>query len=320
MKIRRKSLWVVLALGVVIASGLAAQELTINLVGYENQGAFWQTVERGAMQAGKDFNVSVTGAAPNQASDQGMIQLLQAAIAARPNGLVINYTGKVMEEITLKALQSKIPLVLYNNNRFEKESGGVTSDPRITGLAFVGQDEHHSGEVLGTAFLRFLPKGGGTVLVVNPFPQAFVLTLRYEGVKSVLEAHGYKTDVLIAGADEGQNKATIGAYLQAHPKIVGIVGLGTPAANPAASYLSDRNLKTPVATFDIDEGALKNIQDGHMAVALNQQPWLQGYLSVEDLILQLRYGFKPVNINTGTFIVEKSNADQVAALVKAGRS
>lgn len=300
------------------ASGAAKESLTIYVVGYEQQGAFWQVEGRGAKQAGKDFGVKVVYAAPPTASDQGVIQLLSSAIAAKPAGICINYTGKVMEAPTLRALNSGAKVVLYNNNRFEAQSGGATTNPKITDLAFVGQDEHRSGEVLGNAFAKNLKKGD-KVLVLNPFPQAFVLTLRYQGVKRALAAHGITTTLLVVGADEGRNQQIISSYLQAHSDIDGIVGLGTPAANPAARAVASRGKKMPVATFDIDSGAYDLIKAGRLTMALNQQPFLQAYYCVQNLVFNLRYGFQPVNVNTGTFIVTKKNLNIVAQLIKAGR-
>src|SRR5581483_4795348 len=110
------------------------------------------------------------------------------------------------------------------NNLFQPKAGGATTDPAVTRLAYVGQNNYpgtgSSGEVLGEAFVSHLPKGNGTVLIVNPFPQAFVLTLRYQAVKLKVEQHGYKTDQLVATGDEGQNFQIIGSYLAAHKDVV----------------------------------------------------------------------------------------------------
>jgi simple sugar transport system substrate-binding protein len=297
----------------------SGKHLTIAMVGYQQDAAFWQTIRRGAEAAGKEYGVTVNYSAPQSASDQGMIQLLNSAIAAKPDGLAINYTGKVMEPITKQALDAGIAVELYNNNRFEGGSGGETTDPAITTLPFVGQTATQSAEVLGTAFAKLLTKPG-RVLIVNPFPQAFVLTLRAEGITTAMKAAGRQTDVLVAGADEARNQALISAYLQRHKDVAGIVGLGTPGANPGARAQAAAKLDIPVATFDIDESAYNNIKAGTLTVALNQQPYLQGYLSVLNMVLALRDGFKMVNMDTGsTFLVTKDNLEQVGQLIKEGR-
>src|SRR4051794_1509392 len=117
----------------------SGKHLTIDMGGYQQDAAFWQSIRRGAEAAGKPDGVTGNYSAPQSASDQGMVQLLNSAIAAKPDGLAINYTGKVMESVTKRAIDAGIAVELYNNNRFEGESGGATTDPAITTLPFVGQ-------------------------------------------------------------------------------------------------------------------------------------------------------------------------------------
>ncbi|HKB28319.1 MAG TPA: substrate-binding domain-containing protein, partial [Candidatus Limnocylindrales bacterium] len=151
---------------------------------------FWITQKNGADQAGKDFGVKVVFQAPAQdTGDAGMESLARAAVAAKPAGIAIDFTSKTMEAVTKEALDAGIKVVLYNNNRFEGEN--APSDPRIPGLAFVGQNEAVSGEILGKAWIPNLKTPGCKVLIMNPFPTAFVLTLRADGMKRALDAAGF---------------------------------------------------------------------------------------------------------------------------------
>ena len=296
----------------------AADKPTVYVIAPSLTDPFWITEQNGAKQAGQDFGVDVVFQAPAQdTGDAGMVPLVQAAVAAKPAGIAIDYTSKTMEAVTTAALDAGIPVVLYNNNRFEGEN--VPSDKRILNLSFVGQDESVSGEILAKTWMSSLPNTPCKVLIVNPFPTAFVLTLRADGVKRALDAAGYPHDDLAATGDQGQNLSLIGAALQADPKICGIVGLGNPAANPAAKYVGDNNLKTPVATFDVGAEAAKRIKDGTLTMAINQQPFLQSYFAVANLANQAKYSLSPVKVNTGTSIVTKENIDTVQACIDAGR-
>jgi simple sugar transport system substrate-binding protein len=291
---------------------------TFYVIGPSLSDPFWITEQNGAKQAGKDFGVNVVFEAPAQdTGDVGMVPLLQAAIAAKPAGIAIDYTSKALEAVTTDALNAGIPVVLYNNDRFE--GANAPADKRIPDLAFVGQNESTSGEILTKAFLPALPRQPCTVLIVNPFPTAFVLTLRGDGVKRALDSVHYPHKDLVATADEGQNLSLISAALQADHGICAIVGLGNPAANPAAQYVGLHHLNIPVATFDVGAEAAKLIETGWLTMAINQQPFLQSYLAVENLIFHDRYGLSPVNVNTGTSIVTKENIGVVQTCIKAGR-
>ena len=299
-------------------AAVAQDKQTVYVIAPSLTDPFWITELNGANQAGTDFGVNVVFQAPAQdTGDAGMIPLLQAAIAAKPAGIAIDFTSKTMEAVTSAALDAGIPVVLYNNNRFEGEN--APADKRVLGLSFVGQDESVSGEILAKAWLPSLPSTPCKVLIVNPFPTAFVLTLRGDGVKRALDAAGYPHDDLVATGDQGQNLSLIGAALQADKAICGIVGLGNPAANPAAQYVGDNKLSIPVATFDVGAEASKRIKDGTLTMAINQQPFLQSYFAVANLANQAKYSLTPVNVNTGTSIVTKANIDTVQACIDAGR-
>lgn len=312
-----------LAAGVAIAAAFAGAALaqdkpTVYVIAPSLSDPFWVTQQNGAKQAGEDFGANVVFQAPAQdTGDAGMIPLLQAAIAAKPAGIAIDYTSKTMEAATTAALDSGTAVVLYNNNRFEGEN--APADKRIPKLAFVGQNEAMSGETLTKAWLPSLPSEPCKVLIVNPFPTAFVLTLRGDGVKRALDAAGYPHDDLVATGDQGQNLSLISAALQADPKICGVAALGGPAANPAAKYIGENNLKIPVATFDVGAETAKRIKDGTITMAINQQPFLQSYFAVANLVNQAKYNLSPANVDTGTSIVTQDNIDVIQACIDAGR-
>ncbi len=318
--IKRGGIAAVAFVAAAIAGGLASAQdkPTIYVIAPSLSDPFWITQQNGANQAAKDFGVNVVFQAPPQdTGDAGMVPLLQAAIAAKPAGIAVDYTSKTMEPVTKAALDAGINVVLYNNNRFEGDN--APSDERLRSLAFIGQNEAMSGETLTKAWLPMLPKEPCKVLIVNPFPTAFVLTLRGDGVKRALDAAGYPHSDLMATGDQGQNLSLISAALQADPKICGVAALGGPAANPAGQYISQNKLNIPVATFDVGPETAKRLKDGSVSIAINQQPFLQSYYAVANLAQKALYTLTPVNVDTGTSLVTKDNIDTVQACIDAGR-
>lgn len=140
------------AAAVAVASavpGAAADKPTIYVIAPSLTDPFWITEQNGAKQAGEDFGVNVVFEATAQdTGDAGMVPLVQAAIAAKPAGIAIDYVSKTMERVTSDALNAGIPIVLYNNNRFEGEN--APADKSIFRLAFVGQ----SGQFCSLATAR----------------------------------------------------------------------------------------------------------------------------------------------------------------------
>lgn len=314
-----KVLGATLLAAVSFAGAVAAQEKPlIYVIGPSLTDPFWMAQQKGARSAAEDFNVDVIYQSPAQdTGDAGMVPLVQTAIAAHADGIVIDYTSKTMEAVTTQALDAGIAVVLYNNNRFEGPN--APDDSRILDLAFVGQNETVSGELLASLWLPNLPNRACKILIVNHVPTAYVLTLRTEGVASVLEANGYSYEELIVTVDQGQNLSLISAALQSDPSICGVAALGTNAANPAARYIADNNLDIPVASFDIDAETAFLIKEGKIGMTLNQQPFLQAYFGVANLAFEIRYNLSPANVDTGTSLVTRENVDEIQTCIDAGR-
>jgi simple sugar transport system substrate-binding protein len=331
---RTAGLFVGLAVAAIgIAGGLAASSAasgrqaaastpTVYMIGSVTNNTFWAAVKNGWVQGGKDFGLKAIYEAPGVHSSASSIPLIQSAMAAKPAGMAINYTDKSIQKPTLDALNAGIAVTLFNNNRFEAVGGKqstATTNPKITSLAYVGEDSLGNAKKLATAFLPFIPKKKGTVLIVDPVPGVEVLALRRQGIESVVQPAGYKTAYLPATLDEGQNLTTIGAYLQAHSDVVAVVGLGDPTANPACSYIEKNKLSIPVAAFDVDAEAIQHIKNGCMKTATDQQPYLQGYLSAANMAFILKDHLFPVSVNTGSFIATKQNVGEIEKAVAAGK-
>jgi len=97
--------------------------------------------------------------------------------------------------------------------------------------------------------------------------------------------------------DHGALTATIPAYIQAAGKKPGeVCGAG----------------------FDLSAPIVKGLQDGAIAVVLDQQPFLQGYLPIMQLYLTSKFGFAGINVDTGAALITKDNVGAVASLAKDG--
>src|SRR4051794_26730589 len=178
----------------------SASQPTVYMIGSVTNNTFWAAVKRGFEDGGRTFGVHAIYSAPGVHSSASSIPLIQAAIAAKPAGIAINYTDKSIQKVTLQALGAGIKVVLFNNNRFEVVGGKAntaTLDPRITRLPYVGEDSLLNAKKLALGFMPFITKKG-TVLIVDPVPGVEVLALRRQGVESILKPAGYKTAYLPA--------------------------------------------------------------------------------------------------------------------------
>jgi simple sugar transport system substrate-binding protein len=89
----------------------------------------------------------------------------------------------------------------------------------------------------------------------------------------------------------------------------------------AENAISEAGSSAKLATFDLNADVAKAVQDGKILFAVDQQPYLQGYLPVVMLTLyktnlNVLGGGQPVL--TGPTLVTKDNAAQIEKLAAAG--
>jgi hypothetical protein len=101
----------------------------------------------------------------------------------------------------------------------------------------------------------------------EPFPTAFVLTLRGDGVKGP-DAVKYPHSDLAATGDEGQNLSLIGAALQADKGICSVVDTTNPL--PARRPVCQRETSRSRWRLDVGTEAAKRIRTDSLTMAINQ--------------------------------------------------
>jgi simple sugar transport system substrate-binding protein len=116
-------------------------------------------------------------------------------------------------------------------------------------------------------------------------------------------------------------QATIKAKLQTDKSIDGVVTLGGQVALVAKNAIAEASSSAKLATFDLNADVAKAVEAGTILFAVDQQPYLQGYLPVILLTqykanLNVLGGGQPVL--TGPTLVTKDNAAQIEKLAAAG--
>jgi simple sugar transport system substrate-binding protein len=90
----------------------------------------------------------------------------------------------------------------------------------------------------------------------------------------------------------------------------------------AIQSIADAGTKTKLATFDLNKDAVGAIKSGKIQWAVDQQPYLQGYLSIDSLWLYKTNGNYSgggeAPVLTGPAFVDRSNVDKVAQFAAKG--
>lgn len=274
---------------------------------------FWSVVQKGVAQAGTDMRVNVQYQAPGTFDMVAMAQMIDAAVATKPQGLVVSIPdADALSTAIEAAVAAGIPVISINSGSDVAAKLGV--------LTHVGQTEYEAGKGGGE---KMGADGVKNAICVNQEIGNAGLDLRCKGFADGLAETGGKSTVV--GVDLGDPTGAqqrISAALTGDSTIDGILTLGPTGAAPALAALQDSGqLGTmKIATFDLSPDVLDAIEAGNMLFAIDQQQYLQGYLPVVLLTLyntNLNTIANPV-LMTGPGFVTKDTAARVKALAEAG--
>ena len=275
---------------------------------------FWSVVANGAADAARELGVRLEYQAPTSFDMVRLSQLIDAAVASRPSALAISVPDPDALAASVKAtVAAGIPALSLNS--------GDAAWERLGFLGHIGQTEYESGVAAGE---RLAGGGAKRVLCVNHEVGNVSLDTRCRGLSDGLAKHGARMEVLgVSLADPEDASQRIRSALGRDGAIDGLLTLGPGGAAPALSALreSGRLGKIAVGTFDLTPEVLAAVRDGQLLFAIDQQPYLQGYLSVVLLTKYLETGAMPGGgqiIRTGPSFVTRENAAEVIGLAERG--
>lgn len=299
---------VVLGVG---TSQAAPKRLMIAMVTHgEAVDPFWTRVKNGADLAAKQMDVDLRYRSPNTFNMVKMKDLIQAATNQRPAGLVVTIPDAAALGPAIKsAVAEGIPVITMNTGRVPGKSLGT--------MAYVGEGNYAGGVAAGQ---RFAALGAKLGVCLNQEVGQIALERRCQGFA---KGFGHKVVTLPTAEDPTTVTSQVEAFLRSHPGTDAILANSAPlGGEPAVKAVEALGLKSKIyiGSFDLSPGFLQNLAQGKAAFALDQQPFLQGYLSVVLLANYARYGVIPseYDIPTGPNFVTPQNAAQVIALSKKG--
>ena len=282
--------------------GGTGQSFTIAMITHEAPGdTFWDKVRAGAEQAAKNTGVDLKYSNDPDATRQAT--LVQNAIDSKVDGIAVTLTQvDAVGPVAQKAVQAGIPVVAFN--------GGITDYQKFGISTYFGSDEDVAGQAVGQ---RLTQEGGtGKALCVITEQGSVALEARCAGVK---KTYPDTENLYVNGTDLPSVQATIGAKLQQDPSISTIVALGAPFAIAAIQAKTSAGSQAKVVSFDLNTDLVNAMKDKQVEFTVDQQPYVQGYMAVEALWLNLVNGNdlgggKPVL--TGPSFVDSTNIDKIA--------
>jgi simple sugar transport system substrate-binding protein len=283
--------------------------MTVAMVTHGSEGdAFWDRVKRGAEAAAEKDGIDLTYVSDPE--EAGQAELVRNAIRDGVDGIALTLAKpQAMKGPVGEARKAGIPVVGLNSGIDAWKPAGL--------LEYFGQDETVAGRAVGDKLNDL--KAKHALCVVHERGNVAV-EARCAGVRKTFG--GTTENLYVDGTDMRAVSGIITARLRQDSTIDEVVTNGAAYALTAVEAVKEADSKARVATFDLNKDLVDAVRAGDVQFAVDQQPYLQGYLAVDALWLYRTNG----NISgggvapvlTGPAFVTKTNAGSVAGFAAAG--
>lgn len=284
------------------------EPLKIAMITHSAPGnSFWDIVRSGGEVAAERNNIELLYTSDPEGSRQA--QLVDQAIDQGVDGIIVTLAKPdAMQDSVEKAIEAGIPVFSINSGEDRYAEMGV--------LAHFGQEEFIAGQAVGE---QLNAEGKKKAICVIHEQGHVGLEARCEGLADTFE--GSSEILYVNGQDMTNVASTTTSKLQTTKDIDVVVSLGAPFALATIDSIKDSGSDAAVVVTDLDPEVYNALGEGTILFAVDQQPWLQGYQSVEAVRLYDEGGYvlgggKPAL--TGPTIITQENLDSVAKQFAGG--
>jgi len=302
-------------------SAMSSGTVSVVVIGGSSSDPFWSAVKRGGQDAGQAYGskIKLTFLGPQNYNNLGpdAAKLEQTALSQNPTVVVGADWVPSSQNANYQAITAKgIPVIIYN-------SGGSAEAKTVGAIGYIGSDDYLAGVAGGE---KFASSGAKHVLCVNTQPGATNEEARCKGIKDgAVKGGATSTELSLASANFGNPSAVtqaVKAALLKDSSIDAVVTIGVTDADSSAAAITaaGKSGSVKLGTFDVSNSQLSRIKAGTQLFAIDQQPYLQGFLAVSTAYQYAAYGLlSPANPNlTGPLLITKDNVAKAIAGTKLG--
>ena len=280
-------------------------KIYIPLISKGFQHQFWQAVKKGAMNAAADLNVEVTFEGPESESQvDKQIEMLQAAMGKNPSALgIAALDSKAVIPLLQQAQAKKIPIIAFDS--------GVDSDIPMT---TVSTDNLVAAGVAADKVAAAIGGKGKVAVIVHDQTSRTGIDRRDGFLKRMKEKY---PDIQVlepqyGGGDHLKSTEIAKTVINGNPDLKAYFGANEGSAIGILNAVKELKMEGKLVIVGYDSGKLQieAIKSGLMLGAVQQNPVLMGYKTVELAVKALK-GEMPASKKTDSGYVwaDKSNLD-----------
>jgi len=272
-------------------------------VNHATTNPFFTPARYGSQDACSLYGVAATWTGSRRSNVAEMVAAMNRAIRNGADGIAVSVIDPLaFNEPTARALADGIPVISYN-------ADGGQDNAR---LAYVGQDLYQAGLKFGARIAELVREGDVFLFIATP--GQLNMQPRVDGARDAIRDSGMpiQLHVVASGADVGVERQRIEKTYLAHRGMRGMFAVDGGSTAGVAEVVRKYALHrkgVKAGGFDLLAGTLRSIAAGRLDFTIDQQPYLQGYVPVQQLFLYRYSGglVSPAETNTGLKFVTRKN-------------
>lgn len=294
--------WVLLGASGIVSGCKGQRQRRIAVIPKATSHLFWLSVQKGAMEAGKKFNVEILWNGPATETDfSRQIQIVDSMVAQRVDGIAIAAAErKALVAPVERATAAGIPVTVFDSGL---ESANYVS--------YVATDNIEAGRIAARKLAELIG-GKGRVAVVLHAPgsastmdreQGFTETMgkEFPNIKIIASQYGM--------SDRARSRAAAENILTANPNLNGIFASSEPSSVGASLAIKARGLsdKVTLVAFDSSESMIEDLKEGAIDAMIVQDPERMGFEAVSTLVDKLNGKTPPKRLDLNAIPVERKS-------------
>lgn len=274
-------------------------------VNHVTTNPFFVATQYGIADACSYFNCSYQWTGSETAVVGEMVNSMNTAVAGGADAIGVAIVDPTAFNGPVEsALNAGIPVFSYN-----ADAPASSGNKR---LAYIGQDLFNSGFQMGKHIVDLV--GSGHVGLFIATPGQLNIQPRIDGAIAAIKASGKSItyDSIATGATIDEELPKVKAYYLGNPSVKGLFAVDAGSTQSVGQVMKDFGLPAKGVHgggFDLVPRTLEFINTGVLDFSIDQQPYLQGFYTVMEMVMFLISGglVGPSEINTGLKFVNKDS-------------
>lgn len=277
-------------------------KIYIPLISKGFQHQFWQAVKKGADNAARDLGVEITFEGPESESQvDKQIEMIQAALGKNPKALgIAALDSKAAIPLLQQAQQKKLPIIAFDS--------GVDSDIPLT---TVSTDNLVAAGVAADKMAEAIGGKGKVAVIVHDQTSRTGIDRRDGFVNRMKEKYPNITvlEPQYGGGDHLKSTEIAKTVINGNPDLKGYFGANEGSAIGVVNAVKELKMEGKLVVIGYDSGKLQidAIKSGLMYGAVQQNPVLMGYKTVEWAVKALKGEMPPKHVDSGYVWADKTN-------------